>query len=257
MSVLRRHKLQEKYDTTLVEYEAKLSEVESARKEDAGDFVTLLKSAWWGTSAVAEDAVDVGTLEECRAQCAAVSGRQCSGATFDEASKTCWLRSGAGAAVTREGKVASVRQLELLMGEATTLQDRLANLAKKIARLPPLISLNNTDAQDAHRHVQAMRAVERRTMKQDAGILQDRDDAQIHFAQVSAMYKLTAILLFGLLSTLAGRLGWPSKVQHAARVGIGLVVLSAIDLTDPVTWTAFVVVLGAVVGLKLKLKAST
>jgi hypothetical protein len=243
---IRRARLQAQFDATLEEYRAEMADF---RALDDTNFVSLLQSAWWGTSAIdRETNTATNTVEECQQLCAATTA--CSGATFDPSSTTCWLRQGNGTVQPSTSKQAVVRPAALALGNLQAKNSELLALASQLTEQVPTTTGDGSNMAQIYDALLRERA-NFQAMSNDAGnIRRDEADSATYATQQFSRYNVWWALLLLLVVMLNARLGGPRAVKSAAVVLAVLLALSTVNLSNASTWTVVVLGLGALVGLR-------
>jgi PAN domain len=145
--------LEKEYQNTLSQYQEayqtyaqQMNEYTSANPP----FVSKQGKTWWGTTGLSEGSV--ATKDECENQCK--ENKDCTGATYDEGSKYCWIRGGDGSlgiannnnyyAIIPQLK-ANIIQLQLINSKLIALNEELRSSMKE---LEPYQAQQTADAEN-------------------------------------------------------------------------------------------------------------
>jgi hypothetical protein len=132
--------LEKEYQNTLSQYQEAYQSYSQQMNDYTSNnpaYISKQGKTWWGTKGINEGTVT--TKEECVDQCK--SNKECSGATYNEENKYCWIRGGDGSlgiaennnyyAIIPELK-ASIIQLQLINTKLIILNSDLRDAMKEL-----------------------------------------------------------------------------------------------------------------------------
>jgi len=120
-----------RYRNLLVEYENVVNNYISylGQQNNTPSMVTVNNSAYWGTTTLGQSTSK--TLQECRASCA--SNKGCTGATYNSANSTCYLRGGDGPlTAASDTEVAIVSKKQQILSNIKSINQQLTQINKQI-----------------------------------------------------------------------------------------------------------------------------
>lgn len=92
--------MQKEYDVLLSQYQESVKTYINIISQPSTNWVSLPGRTWWGTGALSTESAS--TSDECKALCS--ENKSCTGATFNENKRYCWMRTGESKLTTGTNK---------------------------------------------------------------------------------------------------------------------------------------------------------
>lgn len=140
-SIIKIQSLQKQYEVVLQKYQEAGKNYIDALNSNNKSFVSLKGRTWWGSSALSGSTSN--TKEECQSMC--LNNSKCSGATFNQVKKYCWMRSGDSKISTGTSDDYALipktkETLAILMGLNDELLKINDNISKELTNVNPEVN---------------------------------------------------------------------------------------------------------------------
>lgn len=145
--ILSLEQLSKEYSNAIIKYnQAQLDYAYYLNKSTTNKLVDIKGTSFWGNTGLKQG--NVNNINECKAMC--LTNKKCTGATYNQDKKYCWIRSGEGSIISSStNEYALIPEKMNLLNNIKIYNQRLLDINKKINNIInnniPLYNIQSKD----------------------------------------------------------------------------------------------------------------
>lgn len=170
--------MQKEYDILLGQYQEAVKTYINVISQPSTNWVSVPGRTWWGTAALSTETTS--NSDECKALCS--ENPACSGATYNETKRYCWMRTGESKLSTGTNKdVAFITEQKEALLIMQGINDQLQKLNRDIMRKMNDVNVYVVEMNDENKQTYDQ------LLKSRLSLVQQREEMEVQLSQYNTV----------------------------------------------------------------------